>query len=220
MFLSKPMSRLAEAGTKQSRSLQGRDIMKMLIGLTGKTGSGKSTAAEIFKKLGAFVADCDKIAHSTLEDDAVKAKLLREFSEGIFNSDGTINRKKLGEIVFSNEEKLSALNCIMHKAIVDSAIAMCISSGKDICFLDGSEIESSGAYKKCACVVVITADEDIRLHRIMERDGIDRESALMRILSQKDYGQKAIFVENNGDRDALEKKITRLYNQFSGELNA
>ena len=194
--------------------------MKMLIGLTGKTGSGKSSAARIFEKLGAFIADCDKIAHLTLHDDSVKEKLKLAFSDEIFDVSGDVDRKKLGAIVFSDSEKLSLLNGIMHKAIVDKSIQMCENSGKDICILDGSEIESSGAYKKCAHVIVVTADEDVRLDRIMKRDGIDRESALMRIRAQKDYGQEAVFINNNGSSEVLEKEIVSLYNRFYGEINA
>ncbi len=194
--------------------------MKMLIGLTGKTGSGKSYAAEIFEREGAFIADCDKIAHLVIQDASVKGKLKAAFSCEIFDKNGNVDRKKLGSIVFSDREKLSVLNSIMHDAIVDKAIEMCINSGKDICILDGSEIESSGAYKKCAHVIVITADEDVRLSRIMKRDGIDRESALMRIRAQKDYGKEAIFINNNKSPEALEKEIISLYNQFHGEINA
>lgn len=194
--------------------------MKMLIGLTGKTGSGKSSAAEIFEKLGAFIADCDKIAHTVLQDESVKEKLKDTFSQCIFDENGNVIRKELGAIVFSDSKKLETLNGIMHGAIVDKALDMCINSGKDICILDGSEIESSGAYKRCAYVIVITADEDIRLERIMKRDGIDRESALLRIRAQKDYGKEAIFVNNNGNTESLEKEITALYNQFYGEINA
>lgn len=194
--------------------------MKMLIGLTGKTGSGKSSAAKIFEKLGAFIADCDKIAHSTLQDNTVKEKLKEAFSGRIFDENGNVDRKKLGAIVFSDSEKLKVLNSIMHSAIVDKAIIMCENSGKDICILDGSEIESSGAYKKCAYVIVITADENVRLERIMERDGIDRESALMRIQAQKDYGKEAFFINNNESTEALEKEIISLYNKFCGEINA
>lgn len=193
--------------------------MKMLIGLTGKTGSGKSSAAKIFEKLGAFVVDCDKVAHEVLEHAEVKKALVREFSESILESDGTIGRKKLGKIVFSDPDKLSSLNRIMHSAIIDEALSMCYDSQKDICILDGSEIESSGVYKKCRYVVVITADEKIRLDRIMLRDGIDRKEALTRIKAQKDYSKDAIVIENNCNVLVLEKEIEQLYSKFSGEID-
>lgn len=194
--------------------------MKMLIGLTGKTGSGKSSAARIFENLGAFVADCDKIAHLTLQDSSVKENLRAAFTDKIFNSAGDVDRKRLGEIVFSDSEKLSLLNSIMHPAVVDKALELCVASGKDLCILDGSEIESSSAYKKCAHVIVVTADEEVRLDRIMKRDGIDRKSALMRMRAQKDYGQSAIYIENNDNQDVLKKEIINLYNKFYGEINA
>ena len=191
--------------------------MKMLIGLTGKTGSGKTSAAKFFKKLGAFIADCDVIAHEVILESCVKEKIRREFSEEVFSEDGNVDRKKLGAVVFSSPEKLSALNKIMHSAIIEKSLMMCHDSGKDICIIDGSELEASGVHKKCTYVVVITADEDVRLKRIQARDKIDRESALRRIRAQKDFSSEAIFVENNGSEEQLEKKIIELFNKFSGE---
>ncbi len=189
----------------------------MLIGLTGKTGSGKSTAATIFKKLGAFVADCDEIAHRIIENSNVKENLRNEFSDIIFNSDGTVNRKKLGSIVFSDSEKLLILNRIMHKAVSDEALKMCEQSGKEICIIDGSELEASGLYKKCKYTIVVTADEATRLNRITKRDGIDRESALLRIKAQKDFTKEAIFIDNSGSLSSLENTITSLFNKFITE---
>lgn len=193
--------------------------MKMLIGLTGKTGSGKTSAAQILEKLGCYVADCDKIAHEVLLLDDVKDKLRAEFSDAIFNSSNNIDRKSLGGIVFSDSEKLLRLNAIMHSVIVDEAIDMCINSGRDICVLDGSELEASGAYKKCKHMIVITADDDIRLRRIMDRDALTQESAILRMRAQNDYSKEAFFINNNGDYSLLEKEITALYNKFLGELN-
>lgn len=193
--------------------------MKMLIGLTGKTGSGKSSAAKIFENCGAYVADCDIIAHDVLCDKDIKKALCRLFSEEILNSCGDIDRKALGSIVFSDKEKLAQLNGIVHPEIIRRALRCCRDSGKRICVIDGSELESSGVDKMCDHIVVITAEEETRLKRITERDGIDTQSALARIRAQRDYTKNAIFIDNNGNYDALEKEITALYSNFSGELN-
>ena len=141
--------------------------MKMLIGLTGKTGSGKSSASRIFENLGAFVADCDKVAHEVLCDNKTKDKLCLLFSDSILDSEKNIDRKVLGQIVFSDKDKLSLLNSVMHPAIVDRCIKLCEGSKKDICIMDGSELEASGADEKCDHIVVIVADEDTRLNVLL-----------------------------------------------------
>lgn len=193
--------------------------MKMLIGLTGRTGSGKSSAAKIFESLGAFVADCDKIAHEVLRDEIVKQKLCALFSSDILDKSGEIDRKALGSIVFSDKEKLEKLNRVVHGAIVKKCVELCENSGKDICLMDGSELESSGADKLCRHIIVITADEETRLGRIMTRDNIDRDSALRRIKAQSDYSKEAIVIDNGESEELLSKKIVSLYNQFLGEIN-
>lgn len=194
--------------------------MKMLIGLTGKTGSGKSSAAKIFESLGAFVADCDKIAHQVLRDEKIKQKLCSLFSSDILDKKGEIDRKSLGSIVFSDKENLAKLNGVVHGAIVSKCVELCENSGKDICLMDGSELESSGADKLCRHIIVITADEETRLKRIMARDSIDRDSALRRIKAQTDYSKEAIIIDNCGSEEALSEKIGFLYNKFLGEINA
>ena len=194
--------------------------MKMLIGLTGRTGSGKSSVARIFESLGGFVADCDKVAHEVLLDNTVKEKLCALFSDDILNEENEIDRKALGSIVFSDKKKLYELNGVVHKEIVERCLKLCQESGKDICFMDGSELESSGADRLCDHIVVITSDEKTRLTRIMKRDSIDSKTALKRIQSQTDYSKDAIFIDNSADDKALEEKVTALYNQFLGEINA
>ncbi len=89
-----------------------------IIGLTGGIGSGKSTVAEILKKLGAVVIDLDRIGHEVLrKDSVVYKKIISVFGEGILNDDGEIDRTKLGKIVFSDEGALQRLNKIVHPAI-------------------------------------------------------------------------------------------------------
>lgn len=193
--------------------------MKMLIGLTGRTGSGKSSAAKIFESLGAFVADCDKVAHEVLRDKKVKQELCVLFSPDILDKDGEIDRKVLGGIVFSDKEKLNQLNDVVHGAIVKKCVELCENSGKDICLMDGSELESSGADKLCRHIVVITADEETRLGRITARDNIDRETGLRRIKAQSDYSKEAIVIDNNESEEVFSEKIVSLYNQFLEEIN-
>ena len=188
--------------------------MKKIIGLTGKTGSGKSCAAEFFRKKGACVADCDKIAHSVLEASEVKDKLRETFSNCIFDEKGNVIRKELAKIVFSDKEKLEMLNGIVHPVITEKVLGLISESEAELGVIDGSELGVSGIDKKCDKIIVITADEAVRLKRITERDKIDEQSAQMRIRAQKDYNGEAVIVENNAGIDELEAVLEVIYKEI------
>lgn len=191
--------------------------MKMIVGLTGKTGSGKTTAAQIFTRLGAFVIDCDEIAHKALFDKDVIKKLLSVFPESICEN-GEIVRSELGRIVFSNSEKLLILNSIVHPWINSEVLKLCESSYADIVIIDGSELEASGIDKKCKHIIVMESPESLRLERITMRDSISADDAQRRINAQKDYSKKAIVITNDSTQSELEKKIEELYKKLSAEL--
>ncbi len=179
----------------------------MLIGLTGKSGSGKSFAASLLKKWGALIIDCDKIAHEVLLKPEVTEKIRHHFGSDIF--DGNIpNRKKLGEKVFSDAGNLSKLNSIMHPVIVKEILSL-EDKGR-LCVVDGSELETSGIDERCAHIIVVKADESVRLARITERDKISTEQALLRMKAQRDYSKKAIVIENNTTPLEFEKKLEKV----------
>ena len=184
--------------------------MKKLIGLTGKTGSGKSSAARIFETLGAFVIDCDSVAHRALLEKEIIKKLKLSFPPQIFNGE-TVSRAALGKIVFSDKDKLKELNAIVHPWITAEVLKLAQMSDKKIVIIDGSELEASGIDKKCAHIIVVEANESTRLERIMTRDKISRESALLRINAQAGYSKEAIILENNSTEKELEERIRKLY---------
>ena len=188
--------------------------MKKLIGLTGKTGSGKTSASKFFKDLGAFVIDCDSIAHNALFDEKIIEELKKTFPTHIFEN-GKVNRKALGEIVFSNKDELKKLNSIVHPWICHAILTLAESAPAGIVIIDGSELEASGIDKKCEHIIVIEADEAIRLERIMARDNISIEAALLRINAQIPYSKKAIIINNDSGESNLRKEVERLYKIFS-----
>ena len=192
----------------------------MLIGLTGRTGSGKSSAAEFFINKGACVVDCDSIAHKVLEDENIKNELKKYFPPEIFDSSGKVIRQNLGRIVFSDPQKLSVLNSIVHPEVIRRSLEIISASGKKTAVLDGSELDTSGIDKKCRHIIVLESDEEIRLKRIMQRDGIDRDSALKRINAQHDYSEKCITVKNNASRAELFSELEIIYNRIMEEDNA
>ena len=187
----------------------------MLIGLTGLTGSGKTSAADFFRRKGAFVIDCDKLAHKVIEHKEVKAKLLQTFGNGIFNTDGSVIRRALGAIVFADREKLFLLNGIIHPAITEEIKAICKNASEKIIIIDGSELESSGVDNLCDFIIVIEADEKVRENRIVMRDNISSEAALLRINAQKNYSKEAIRLDNSSTKEALFEKLESVYEKLA-----
>ena len=188
--------------------------MKKLIGLTGKTGSGKSSASKIFESLGAFVIDCDSIAHRALFEKEIIQKLKSFFPKEVFEGE-TVNRAALGKIVFSDKAKLKELNSIVHPWITSEVLKLAENSNADIVIIDGSELEASGIDEKCAHIIVVEAEESVRLKRIIARDNISREDALLRINAQVGYSKEAIILENNSTEKELRERIGKLYSRIS-----
>jgi len=158
-----------------------------IIGITGATGAGKTSALKALKHLDAHIIDCDEVYHSLLaEDNKLKSELEAEFSAVL--KDGIIDRKRLGEIVFSDPKALENLNAITHKYI-DAEISRQISNwekkGGTLAAIDAIALIESGLNNRCNITTAISAPREIRISRIMARDNITRKKAEMRIDAQK-----------------------------------
>jgi dephospho-CoA kinase len=157
------------------------------IGITGGSGAGKTSALRALTSLGALALDCDAIYHELLESDAeLKSELETRFN-GVLRGD-TVDRKRLGEIVFSDPSALLDLNAITHKFIgkeLARRIAEWESRGGKVTAVDAIALIESGRAERCDVVVGITAPRELRISRIMARDGITREQAELRINAQK-----------------------------------
>ena len=158
-----------------------------VIGITGGSGAGKSSALRALKRLGALALDADEIYHKMLsESNELKAELEARFL-GVL-SGGKIDRRKLGEIVFSNPKELSDLNAITHKYVsgeIDRRINEWHEQGGTVAAIDAIALIESGRNLSCDVVVGITAPKGLRIQRIIKRDGITHEQAELRINAQK-----------------------------------
>lgn len=166
-----------------------------LIGITGGTGCGKTTALSELEKRGALVIDCDALYHELLErDEAMIAELAAAFPASV--QGGVIDRKALGRIVFNDAESLLRLNGITHRCVgkaLTERLRQHAMAGGTLAAIDAIELISSGVGKRCAAVIGITANRETRIRRIMNRDGISREYAEMRVDAQK---PNSYFEEN------------------------
>lgn len=159
-----------------------------IIGITGPSGGGKTSALHALEALGALIIDCDAVYHELLE--AGNAPLLAEIGsafDGVVTG-GALDRKRLGKIVFSDAAELERLNVITHKYIsieVDRRLAAFGDKGGAIAAIDAIALIESGLAERCELVIGVTAPEEVRLRRIMARDNISEDYARMRVGAQK-----------------------------------
>ena len=170
-----------------------------IIGITGPTGAGKTTALHALADLGAAVIDCDGVYHDLTENSApMLDELRRRFGDGIFDSDGALQRKVLGTIVFGDEGALADLNAITHRYVneeVDRRLDQARGEGRPAAAVDAIALLDSDLRDKCHCTVAVTATDEVRVRRIMARDGIGEEYARLRLAAQKPVE----YFEHNSD---------------------
>lgn len=175
-----------------------------IIGVTGGSGAGKSMLCTEMKKCGATIVDSDKIAHDVMQKNGkVYAEIVKTFGREVLDENLEINRKTLGKIVFGNKEKLELLNNITHKHIFERMNEEIHASKSEIVVLDVPLLFQEDFPIHCDMTVAVTAPEELRIERITKRDGIDAETAKMRIsnqMSAEEYNRLAdICFLNDGD---------------------
>lgn len=188
-----------------------------LIGITGGTGSGKTTALDVLRDLGALVIDCDALYHELLENSAeLVADIAAEFPTAV--TDGKVDRKALGDIVFTDAQKLLKLNTITHSAIsreLRRRVRAWAMRGGTLAAVDAIELISSGLAGQCCATVGVVAARDVRLARVMARDGVSAEYAEKRISAQRsdDYFAEHCdyILHNNGTREEFYDRCLNLF---------
>lgn len=191
---------------------------KIIIGLCGCTGSGKSTVATLFAMYGAYIIDCDNIAHNvTKKDSECFTEIVDHFGSDIVKEDGNLNRKALANIIFEKSDEKRVLEEITHKYILEDVFKE-INSHDGLILVDAPLLFESGLDSWCNYTIVVTADEKVRLKRIMSRDDIDEELALKRIKSQteeKDLVSRCDFViHNNSNVKSLNSQIKSIVDRI------
>lgn len=194
-----------------------------LIGITGGSGSGKTTALNCLRSFGALVIDCDELYHSMLDTDADMKIAIAERFPGTITENGAIDRKRLSHIVFADPEALLDLNRITHRFIsqkIAEKLEDYAFSGGEVAALDAVELISSGLSERCDYTVAVISDRVKRIERIRARDGLTLEEAERRVDAQKSdsyYSENCSHVlVNDSSFEEFENKC-RLF--FGGLLN-
>ena len=193
------------------------------VGLTGNIATGKSQASKKFAELGAQVIDADLIAHEILNPGTdTFGTILENFGDGILGGDGTIDRRKLGKIVFSNPEKRFLLNRLTHPVIGDRILRSIDwierNSEAKVVIIEAALMVEVGSYKRYHALVVVTCQRSIQLSRLMDRDKLSLEDAKARIGSQMPIEEKLKLADYSIDTSGSLRETHRQVEMVYGSL--
>lgn len=193
----------------------------MLVGLTGGIGSGKSTVARMLASRGAVVLDADVFARQAIDPGTPGLdRVVAAFGEGVVNTDGSLDRGKLADIVFHDEAKRRELESIVHPE-VQRLIAEGISehTGTDaVVVIDSPLLIETGAYRAMDLVVVVSADPNTQIERVVADRGIPEADARARLAAQMPLDQKTAVadrvLDNRGSLEDLERAVDVLWREL------
>ena len=185
----------------------------MIIGITGGTGCGKTSLLKLIRDMGGLIIDCDAVYHRLLRTDATMLSAIESAFPGTV-TDGTLDRKALGRIVFADPEALLRLNAITHAAVKAEVLRL-LEEKPALAAIDAIALFEGGLAQLCDVTVAVTAPEEMRLQRLMARDGITQEYALSRIKAQPDSEYFAHLcdhtLENSGTEAEFREKCLAFF---------
>ena len=188
----------------------------MILGITGGTGCGKTTLLDIIREQGGLVLDCDEIYHELLRTDKEMLATIDARFPGVVEN-GSLNRKKLGSLVFADEQALLDLNAITHSAVKREVLRR-LEARPELAAIDAIGLFEGGLAELCDVTVAVTAPVENRVQRLMARDGISEEYARSRIAAQREedwFREKCSYVlENDGTLDAFATKCLAFLRHF------
>ncbi|PPQ71830.1 hypothetical protein CVT24_006955 [Panaeolus cyanescens] len=197
----------------------------LVVGLTGSIATGKSSVSALLKANNVPIVDADILARKVVEPGTpALAQIVKTFGPDILFSDGTLDRKKLGSIIFSDEVKRKKLNKIVHPAVRKAMLWEVLGywiRGHKYCVVDVPLLIEGGLWKWVGLVAVVYCSEELQLQRLMLRDSSSREDALARLNAQIPITDKVqyadIVVDNSGTKQELEENIELLIRKLERE---
>lgn len=196
------------------------------IGLTGSIAVGKSFVLDVLRELGARTLDADAIAREVVEPGTPGLKAsVAEFGDGILNPNGSLDRAKLGAIVFADEAKRQKLNSILHPFIIkrqDEIMRRWEQETPDaVSVVDAALMIESGGYERFDKLIVVHCRPEIQAERLMKRDGLSREEADRRINAQMPQAEKMTYadflIDTSGGFEDTRSQIESVWQQLKSE---
>lgn len=187
-------------------------MSRLILGITGNIASGKSTVVKMLVEKGAHHIDSDVVYHELIAPgQPLLARLVEHFGDEILAEDGSLDRKALGAIVFSDAEKLRQLDALTHPAVVAEADRRAFAIDDGVVILDAVKLIESGHYKVCDAVWLVTAPEALQVSRLMARNSLDEAEARKRVDAQPPLGPKRevanLEIVNDGSLEELHRQV-------------
>lgn len=193
--------------------------MKMIIGITGGIGSGKTTVTDFYSQLGYFIIKADNVAKQIMvEDKDVVHKIIYEFGEKCYDYDGKLNTKYLAQSAFNHPKNLEKLNKIVHPPAILKVKQMANNALKEhnLVFVESALIFEAKMEDIFDYIILITADEDTRIKRVLERGNetaFEIKSRMMHQLSDRDKQKRSDFIiKNDSNIEELKKRAKFILN--------
>ena len=189
----------------------------LVIGLTGNIATGKSTVLDYLAQLGAYVIDADKLGHQAMTPDGpAYHAVVAEFGPAILNPDKTINRKALGQIVFTNADLLNKLEQIVHPAVFAMTLKLVETAPASVIVLEAVKLLEAGPmFSQCDEVWVVGSKPEVQLRRLIENRGMDEATARQRMGMQSPQAAKINqadrVIDNSGTLDELYAQLDAIW---------
>ena len=199
----------------------------LLVGLTGGIAAGKSLVSEILRGLGAYIIDADKIARQVVEPEKPAwFEIVKFFGRDIINKDKTINRKRLGEIIFNDPVKKRKLEEIVHPKVIEEENRLVKEYGRKnpngIVIIDAALLIEAGSHKRVDKLIVVYADKETQFKRLSERDRLSRADAEKRTASQLPLDKKVkmadFVIDNSKGIEETRRQTIDIFNKLSGRF--
>ena len=193
------------------------------VGLTGSIAVGKSYVVSVLAELGCVTFDADKVAHTVMEPGRPGYEdIVRAFGEGVLARDGSIDRQKLGAIVFSDEARRIRLNEIVHPRVIEEQNRLLqeaeTKNPDGIAVIDAALMIESGGYKRFDKLIVVYCDRETQIERLMRRNQITREDAERRVAAQMSSDEKREYadyeIDTSGGYDQTRQRVVEVHNEL------
>ena len=197
----------------------------MLIGLTGGIGSGKSTVSKYLSEHGCTIVDADQIARLVVEPGSEALEEIKKvFGAKFLTPDGRLDRKKLGRLVFANKKMLAKLEAVLNSKINGEIWRQIQEADTDIVVLDAATLIEAGYDENVERLWIVDADDEVRIKRVMERDGMTREDVINRMNNQmsreKRLDRECTVIDNSGTVEETYENVRKELEKLRAEMES